>query len=164
MAKVISYKVQGTVDTEPKNLPDGLVVTKVETEIPLDVTVESVYGTTFRVREYGGDADVPLSLDIKSVNTFSGKVDISTNKLFDRENTTKLRDALTELLGDAPSVSLRKVVDKCGYFTEWFEVSPNKFINKPTRAQAAKAAAHGAVKLTYEDINRLYGIKTVTFE
>lgn len=163
MRKSTEYKVIGTSKIKPENLPDGLKVDEVTCEIPTDVTVESMFGTTLRVKDYH-NPDALLSLDIKAVNTFSGRPEINTNKLFDRENTIKLRDALTELIGDAPSVSLRKVVDKSGYFTEWFEVSPNKFVNKPTRAQAAKAAADGAGKWTYEDINRSYGIKTVTFE
>lgn len=50
------YKVSGQSKTAPKDLPEGLTVE----EIHVDGVATSLFGTTFRVREY---ADGLISLD-----------------------------------------------------------------------------------------------------
>lgn len=119
------YKVSGQSKTAPKDLPEGLTVE----EIHVDGVATSLFGTTFRVREYADDL---ISLDIKAESDMGTK----TTKLLSQEEAAKLHEALGELL----KPTLRAFRDREWDFENprcaWYEVSPDRFIFGSDRSSA----------------------------
>ncbi len=162
MAKATHYKVEGVLTEKPKDLPKDLTVTEIVTDVPTDVTVKSIYGTEFRIREYGTGEDM-LIIGIKEKSAL-GRDAIDTDKILDKENAILFRDALTELIGDGPETRLRHVVDKSGYFADWYELAPNEFYNEPSRITAESMARRGNTSSSLSYIENEFGIKSITFE
>lgn len=157
MAKATQYKVEGVLKEKPSNLPKELTITEIVTDVPLDVTAKSVYGTEFRVTEYWNTDSALLKLGIID-NRSTPK--IQTEKLLDRANTIKLRDALTELIGDAPQ-RLRVLHDASdGPLSDWrwYEMENGLFLYSRTVPEG-----HEKGDSTLEYIRDTFGIRSATY-
>jgi len=151
------YKVTGQSTSKPSNLPEGFLIK--EELVPVDVTVLSKYGVQFRVQSYSGDPEDAMTLEIiPSPAGTSGWA--AYNKIFDKENATKLRDALNEILNDKKG---RRVIhdatDSLSDPARWYECDNGKFYYTSSR-QIPSSAIGGTA--TYDYIKETYGIRTET--
>lgn len=163
MAKAVAYSIKGTSKVKPTDLPEGLRVETTVVDVPTDVTVQSRYGMKFRFRKYTGSLseEGEVLINLLDPAPFGGAPRINTDKIMDRENVRKLRDALTELLDE--TLPLRKVVD--GQEDAWYEIEPNKFRMGFDRAEATRKHLSGPLHASsLERITDTYGVNRITFE
>jgi len=149
------YSVTGTSTIKPTNLPDGLTIE--ETEVEIKEVIDTTLSRRFTVKESG---------------VFSGGVHIKleqTGKVFkadvvqaalSREEATKLRDVLTEILKDGT----RRVLDSEGDF--WYEVEHDLFrmgedLTEAKRKHARDGAEGYAHDLDY--IRSTHGVDEVSY-
>lgn len=163
MAKAVAYSIKGTSKVKPTDLPEGLRVETTVVDVPTDVTVKSRYGMEFRVRKYTGALanEGEILVNLRDPSPFGGSDRINTDKIMDRENVRKLRDALTELL--AETVSLRKLVD--GQGDSWYEIESDKFRMGGDRPEATrKHLSNPTHASSLQRVSDTYGVDRITFE
>lgn len=150
------YKIVGTSKVKPIDLPDGLAVEETEVEITEVITTGLSREITVTESATKGASHIKLE------NTSQFRAEI-VQAFLSPDVTRKLRDTLTEIIGDGKS-GLRKVVDDSGYADIWFEIEPDKFYNQSTRKDAQRLADRGAPYRSLDDLRSSYRVKTITFE
>lgn len=151
------YKVIGESEVKPLNLPEGLTIKEETLPGVVDVTVTSKFGAKFRIQDYTfglGSPDV-MTLDIDPT---PGNQSGLYSKIFDRENATKMRDALTQILGGRLLKVIHDAGDSLNDPGRWYECDNGKYVYRA--ATPPSAGALGSE--TYEYIKNTYGIRTET--
>lgn len=157
MKKVVEYKVVGTSSVEPKNLPEGLAVSKTEFEKPTEVRFTSVYGTQFKLTEDRLGSSSRATLQVSRNDSHRG----DGSYIFTSDTLREIRDGINEILGGTSS--LRKLVDNDGDL--WFEVSSDVFRLGLTRTEASRKKEtdpSGGRSLDY--VTRIFGVRQTAFE
>jgi len=149
------YSVTGTSPIKPTNLPDGLTIE--ETKVEIKEVIDTKLSRRFTVKEsglYDGGAHIKL----EQTNTVYNPDCVQS--ALSREEATKLRDVLTEILKDG----VRKVLDSDDDY--WYEVEPNLFRMGDDLSNAkhkhARDGAFGYAK-TLDEIRSAHGVESVTY-
>lgn len=118
------YKVTYTTSTRPTDLPEGAVVEEVSA-LPLE----------FRTAEHGTEVSIHRRGELTTMVIATYRADMTDYE------TRRVRDALTEALGEATSPpsdgetdTKRRLID--GDYSTWFELSPGLWTLGSTLDQA----------------------------
>ena len=162
MRKATHYKVSGVLETKPKNLPEGVEVSEIEVDLP---------ARQLRVNPIHNFGGVTITEYVFNKDSSFGSVGVQwvNMGILSESETRKLRDFLTEILGEDP-VILRTFKDTDG--DSWFEFEPDKFtmggfdedypkalVVAENRLKDFKESGYGGgfVNQSYEAVSRSHG-------
>jgi hypothetical protein len=150
-----TYTVTGESTIKPLNLPDGLTIE--EKKVETKEVINTKLSRRFTVKE-GGVYDGGVHIKVEVTNsTFNPDV---VQAALNREEATKLRDVLTEILNDR----VRKILDSEGDY--WYEVEPGLFRMGDDLSNAkqkhSRDGAEGYAK-TLDEISSAHGVDSVTY-
>jgi hypothetical protein len=149
------YIVTGTSPIKPTNLPDGLTIE--ETKVEIKEVIETKLSRRFTIKESGVFSG---GVHIKLEQTGTVYNPDCVQSALSREEATKLRDVLTEILKDG----VRKVLDSEGDY--WYEVEHDLFRMGDDLAEAkrkhARDGAEGYAK-SVDQIRNAHGVDSITY-
>lgn len=148
MRDVTKYEVKGILDTKPKDLPEGLIVTEKTVEAPKATL--NVRGERFE----------------DSIHYKNGVYIRCSSQHFSQEETREIRDFLNLILGETGT--RRIIFDQNDYTVHpntpwrWYEMDNGLFIYAISLEDALKAHNNGPANMSYTHIVDNYGIHEET--
>jgi len=149
------YSVTGTSPIKPTNLPDGLTVE--EKKVEIKEVIDTKLSRRFTVKE-SGMYDGGVHIKLEQTNTAFNPDCVQS--AMTREEATKLRDVLTEIL----KTSVRRVLDSEGDF--WYEVEHNLFRMGDDLAEAKRKHDRDGAQGYAHDLDYIrstYGVDDIAY-